>query len=246
MPLEIFAEQCLQNSARYPRFLQMSHNTIYAEYLPNINQISVHVSLASAFGDETSVRLDSSCNALVLQHYSDEVSITLPFQVATNTQVQIPNFEPNSKSLSLRLQAKHVGKDVAKGAEEDVPWSAETLSAQSDFVCRSCKNAVLVGCLKLWRNLPSEHWAEMMDFWHCHKPNPEVGNSLVEEDNSKTYAASNKLTARNGVGLVDTLYFVVCPQDCPAFQVSHTRKRPRILGSLNNPTMSVTGGKKAT
>ena len=202
----------------------MSQNTVHAEYLPNINQISIHVSLVSAISDETNVELNSGRNALVLRHHGDEVSSELPFQVARNTQVQIPHLEPNSKQFSLRLQAESVGKYAVQSAEEELPWSADTLDTQSDFVCRLCKDAVVVGHLKVWRNLPSEHWAEMMDFWHCHKPKSEIGGLLVEEDKSQAYAASNKLTARSGVGLVNTLYFFVCPQDCHAFKVSHTRK----------------------
>lgn len=28
----------------------------------------------------------------------------------------------------------------------------------------------------MWKDLPSGNWAEMMDFWHCHKPDPEGGH----------------------------------------------------------------------
>lgn len=199
----------------------MSPNAIYAEYLPNIGQISIHVSLASTLSNQTTIRLNSGCDTVILRHYSDEISCLLPYQVATNTSIQIPHLEPNSRHFSLRLQAKRISQDVIANFEEEAPWSAGTLDCQSDFVCRLCKEARVVGPIKLWRNLPSEHWVEMMDFWHCHKPGSATDDSLVEEDEFKVYAASNKLTARRGVGFVSKLYFVVHTQDCLEFEVSH-------------------------
>ena len=219
---------------------------MYAEYLPNINQISIHVSLASAISDQTTIELDHGCNSIILRHRGDRVSAILPFKVAPNTTVQTPPLERHSKYFSLRLGAERIDKPVIQSAEEEMPWAAETLDSLSDFVCRSCKDAVVFGHLKLWRNLPSEHWAEMMDFWHCHKPMSEIGSSLAEEDKSKAYAASNRLTVRKGIGLVNTLYFVISPQDCPNSKVSLTRNLLRSFVRFKSTDLILTGGKKAT
>ncbi|KAL1871063.1 hypothetical protein VTK73DRAFT_2259 [Phialemonium thermophilum] len=62
------------------------------------------------------------------------------------------------------------------GHEDDsaVPWPASDLRAGEPVRCRAC-GAVLVSvrAIEMWKDLPSENWAEMMEFWHCHKPGEE-------------------------------------------------------------------------
>ena len=109
---------------------------------------------------------------------------------------------------------------ISRNTEGGIPWSAETLNVGNEIVCRSCKATITADQVKVWHNLPSDYWAEMMDFWHCHKPNPETGGVQMYEDMSKAYAATNRLAARSGIGLVNTPCFIIFPGDCPTLHVS--------------------------
>jgi len=79
------------------------------------------------------------------------------------------------------------------------------------------------GSIQSWRDLPSQNWAEMMDFWHCHKPSvPKKQtangshNTYLEE---KGYGANTGFVARRGVGFVDLTYFLVSTEDCLGVKV---------------------------
>lgn len=57
----------------------------------------------------------------------------------------------------------------------------------------------------------------MMDFWHCHKPDPvEVLGNLSQEQSAmvKGYGAANQVVATEGVVLVDVALFLVVEGDC--------------------------------
>ena len=63
-----------------------------------------------------------------------------------------------------------------------------------------------------WKDLPSEGWAEMMDFWHCHKPDePHMHDhgSL-----KKGYAANSQLALKQGIAMVDANDFLLASEDC--------------------------------
>ncbi|PYH76698.1 hypothetical protein BO82DRAFT_436466 [Aspergillus uvarum CBS 121591] len=61
-----------------------------------------------------------------------------------------------------------------------VPWRAPDMRSGTRVRCRGCERVVLDQPSRsagwVWKDLPSGNWAEMMDFWHCHKPDPEVGH----------------------------------------------------------------------
>jgi hypothetical protein len=73
--------------------------------------------------------------------------------------------------------------------------------------------------LKTWKDLPSENWAEMMEFWHCHKPHD---HDAKDEDSlgKKGYGASSAIAAQPSVGLVDQTSFLVSEVDCTGLLVS--------------------------
>lgn len=79
----------------------------------------------------------------------------------------------------------------------------------------------------MWKDLPSGNWAEMMDFWHCHKPDPpeEERNKEGEDPNAvvKGYGAGNQLVAVEGTVLVDVTSFLVKGVDCLGVEESKVR-----------------------
>lgn len=87
--------------------------------------------------------------------------------------------------------------------------------------CAKCM-AVLVerGTVSTWKDLPREGWAELMDLWHCHKPDDEDGQGDGLVGSGKGYAAGNRLVARRGTGFVDVIGFLLRREDCVGVEVS--------------------------
>lgn len=125
-------------------------------------------------------------------------------------------------SATTRLQISRVENEWPQNLPStSVPWTSTSLGDAVELRCLACKGILVHGgCVKVWKDLPSEGWAEMMDLWHCHKPNePEDGDLGHLKGSSKGYAAGSKLLARPGIGLVDTLTFLLDRGDCTGVKV---------------------------
>ncbi|KAI9370715.1 ubiquitin-conjugating enzyme E2-binding protein [Aspergillus egyptiacus] len=146
-----------------------------------------------------------------------------------------------TRELSYRMQ---VDDDVTQRSPVDelmdsfVPWAAGDMSGFTKLRCRRCDGVILDEPASasasappesdkekwgwIWKDLPSGNWAEMMDFWHCHKPDPPEDHGSggaprqVEDVNSniKGYGASNQVLASPGTVLVDVATFLVSEQEC--------------------------------
>ncbi|KAI9702089.1 MAG: hypothetical protein M1836_001433 [Candelina mexicana] len=207
----------------------LSKRYIYAELLLNIRQVTVSVSLAPPSNSSTTLRLSSNRQSIELSHDGQQCSIQLPAEVIHPQQPTLSQCPPDqgqvlaipsppSQELSVRLPLADYtsrGASVGHRAGNEIPWSAARLPASAQFQCCNCANIfVSHGCIKAWKDLPSDNWAEMMDFWHCHKPtgHQHAGNRDAP-GMDKGYAASNKLIATPGVGFVDLCYFQFHPSD---------------------------------
>lgn len=194
---------------------------IYAELLPNIRQISVLAALPTPSDATTRVSLSADRAVLTLVHNGATASLQLPGAIApayTPTQ-------PHSTLAQLSWRIPLVASPSQPRAAPSLPapWSAGALANTSSFFCRGCRGVILPsGRVTTWRDLPSENWAEMMEFWHCHKPDVPVGEKGEEEggDNTmKGYGANTRMMAQKGVGKVDLTYFLLDSEDCSGLEV---------------------------
>lgn len=198
---------------------------IYAELLSNIRQVSVIASLPTPSNQDTRATLSEDRLHLKLAHNGAAVLLALPAQVAVVSSLQQPKL--GSREISWRLAlpstaSTNNGPDSAHNAA--APWSASKLCEQSQASCRKCGNILLAaGSVQSWKDLPSENWAEMMDFWHCHKPSvPKKGAANGYHDThleEKGYGANTRFMARRGVGFVDLTHFLLSKEDCPKVKV---------------------------
>jgi hypothetical protein len=193
---------------------------LYAEYLPNIRQITLYISLqnlpstpspipasathstsypASTLQNHLSLSLSPSRIEVLLTLHNQNFHLHLPARVsetcANLTLKPSPTTHPvltcpypNDRELSFRLQADDSGSPRVLGTYDDycdegmqIPWSARDMSSQTRMRCRGCGNVFLgsrkdgaetldKASMMVWKDLPSADWAEMMDLWHCHKP----------------------------------------------------------------------------
>lgn len=123
--------------------------------------------------------------------------------------------------------------------DDYVPWTTADMASSTRIRCRGCgtpflreshphhgagesDQSILRGWL--WKDLPSGNWAEMMDFWHCHKPDPHEDNPRsdaaaalkLEDQNAqiKGFGASSRVEAIPGTVLIDVPTFLLSEADC--------------------------------
>ncbi|KAJ5219906.1 hypothetical protein N7468_009110 [Penicillium chermesinum] len=205
---------------------------LHAELLPNIRQITLYVSLPShpaLNGLHPTIQLSDSRKAVT-------VSLPHPFQDVTETT-----------KLPARVSEAALLAPSDELTDDYVPWTAGDMSPDTRIRCRSCSAELLnttppqrtsqdetSGGGWDWKDLPSGNWAEMMDFWHCHKPDPheedaepEANAALrVEEQNAqiKGYGASSRVVATTGTVLVDTATFLLAERDCGGLKKTSEEK----------------------
>ena len=197
-----------------------SYILVYAELLSNIRQISVVAELPSPKNLGTHARITNSGRSLEVYHNGDKETLLLPAGTSASGTLPLPSH--SSQKLSWRLPLD-VAEFQPPAAVVDVSsWSSADLGVATAVLCRACSgNLVEKGVIQAWKDLPSDNWAEMMEFWHCHKPHdPEPGNGDQEAQVLKGYGAENAIKAQSGVGFVDLVSFLFMEADCIGLEVS--------------------------
>jgi hypothetical protein len=203
----------------------MSSIEIYAELLNNIRAVTLVVSLQSESNQETNATLSADGQMVTISHESISASIRLPTQMTGGGTATLALPAAPAKDLTLRLQLQETAPGLLKledeSSENIIPWSAPDLDLSVSLLCKNCNTKVLrSSAIREWRDLPSENWAEMMDFWHCHKPHDD--RSSPPDQSDKGYSASNQLRATPSIGFIAPLYFVFTEQDCTNVVVSQS------------------------
>ncbi|KAF2480401.1 ubiquitin-conjugating enzyme E2-binding protein [Neohortaea acidophila] len=191
---------------------------LYTEHLKNIRTLSIQAYLSTPSNDTTKVSIDGSSSILTLTHDGESASVHLPVTLH-NASAVLPIPKNPAKELHFRVPVEGVGSQVNGNAShslEDanfVPWTGDVLTDETEIRCQCCASVIIPrGRVTQWKDLPSDGWAEMMDFWHCHKP--DEPHSHDHAHSSKGYAAGSQLALQPGVGMVAVMSFLLTPQDC--------------------------------
>ena len=198
----------------------MSPPGIYAELLLNIRQVTILVTLPSNCNGTTKLELLSDRKSISVTHDSEHTEIILPHQLADNVILKLPPIPAKELSFRLPFDGNHRRyAETRTGQDELSSWPASSMTPMTQIGCRSCSTSLLMASVKSWKDLPSENWAEMMDFWHCHKPDVESAQPLDPQGVTKGYSASNRLGPAAGVGLVDVTSFLLLRGDLVSIKV---------------------------
>lgn len=147
---------------------------LYAELLLNLGRVSVFVTLPSPSNHTTRVSLSNDSRSIHILHDGQQARLDLPSQVVQDQALGNPAL--GITELSFRWQVADGNQHIRSGGgmkEQSTIWPATVLESSTEVACRSCKNVLVKDTVSTWNNLPSEDWAEMMDFWHCHKPDTQ-------------------------------------------------------------------------
>ncbi|KAL6817029.1 ubiquitin-conjugating enzyme E2-binding protein [Trichoderma sp. SZMC 28015] len=194
--------------------------SIYAELLSNIRQVSVRATLLSPSDATTKAEILDDGRRIQIQHQGEVRSLDLPATVLVRSTIPIP--ENSSQDLAWRLPVPATETQLTRFSAENqsVPWSSTDLKVGSCICCRHCNyNIVQRGRIKSWKDLPSENWAEMMEFWHCHKPHDHEHHD-GENLSKRGYGANSAITAQPEVGFVDLTSFMFSESDCDGLSFS--------------------------
>lgn len=153
------------------------------EYLPRINCVAVHVTEA-----ETVTLEEMSSQRLIIGYQSEELSdkihmtITLPKAIDVNENMSVNFTKGANNSWSLRMKVDPaLQPPVSRSLELDDmqnttfnKWHRRFLKELGTFTfrCENCEAPILdsISNCKLLNDMPSDNWMELMDFWHCSKP----------------------------------------------------------------------------
>lgn len=200
---------------------------IYAEHLINIRTLTIQSTLPSPTDENTACTLSADGDVLTLTHQGETTSVALPVAVPAHA-ISVPAVPSKELSFRVRLGQSDTLQD-RQSSETVIPWTAASFSHNVELRCKACRTVLLPqGKIQTWKDLPSEGWAEMMEFWHCHKPN-EPHNHEQQTD-KKGYSADSQLAITPSVGLVNATSFILAAADCNNIKVGESLSLLSALG----------------
>lgn len=196
---------------------------LYAEILTHIRQLSLHASLQTAKSEGTKVDVSVDKKVITVVHDGETQKLYLPTQISGTAQVIFPILKETEISARVQIDDEHEWKCNVSN-EIEAPWMAADLTSENSIQCRQCKATVLSqNTINEWKDLPSENWAELMDFWFCHKPHDEPSDGVEDAAESKGFSAKSKLAVSHGIGMTDLTSIVLHRGDCQNTKVSTSR-----------------------
>ncbi|SCU83524.1 LAMI_0C03554g1_1 [Lachancea mirantina] len=187
------------------------------EHLPHISKVNTTIETTE------NVILTKICENSIEIGWNDDnyKVIKLPHRI--NTTMKWTS-KKSKNTLIVRFNAKKCQEDAiytdrSKNflmSTNNRKWMRLGLNKEAfKILCRVCKSALLESdeCQKI-SDMPSEFWAELMDYWHCHKPHlgednlgPERYGKLVPHHNEllvgETYFAVGPNWSGKGVSIKD-------------------------------------------
>lgn len=215
---------------------------IYAEFLPRLGRISVVIHLPTEATHKTKVLVARDGLHLIVDHEGASTKLRLPVKTRIAGEHLPGEVKPGLIKMSWRLFPTPEEVQVAQHvAPDSVPWSAADLKPGLRVSCRACDEPIVPGeAIKMFKDLPSENWAEMMEFWHCHKPTDAHSTGTTAADaqskasedglTSRGYGANSIISAQSTVGFVDLMTILFSQNDCKCLMVSITTLNESILG----------------
>ncbi|CCD27192.1 putative polyadenylation protein NDAI_0J03000 [Naumovozyma dairenensis CBS 421] len=178
------------------------------EYLPRIGSVNIIIENV----EDLIVRISSETEVGISYRENDMPSssiVKLPCEVSIDQPVNLVKRTGNEAAFTLRLKASSSRISEANVYSDfQGKWSKNQLLQSSKFKlkCFNCNSDIIdeQNYRKL-NDMPSEYWAELMDYWHCHKPDIHNGSTQVY-NTGNAYASLKPL---DGEILIGGSYFMM-------------------------------------
>ncbi|AOA63101.1 hypothetical protein PP7435_CHR2-0472 [Komagataella phaffii CBS 7435] len=158
----------------------------YTELLTQINVLCVYIEESLTNLPDFTINVKILRGALLVERGCLKYNLLIPL---INPDLEkLPNISIHDNVVEIRLWLKQSNRFNETNALMDAEprWSADYLKTIGEFSfgCGNCR-AELIHRSKVSsiNAMPSEMWAEMMEFWHCHKPGSKVSNSGLRYGN---------------------------------------------------------------
>lgn len=203
---------------------------VYAELLPHISDISVSLTLLDRtenISAENILELLPCRQALSISYQGQKRILRLPARVLPSDAglrshaLKRASHTSNVTSFSLKTDTSHESLTPFDPSDIPIPWTGKDMSAKTFLRCRTCGNPIFEpseASEVAWKDLPSADWAELMDIWHCHKPDSHEDEKKQRSDTetaeAKGYGAENRTVCHENTVLVDSLHFYLTEASC--------------------------------
>lgn len=216
-----------------------------AEYLKRISSISliIYTPFPQIFCPKSLKFPYSGSTVSLIYSNHAAINITLPENFGTSnaytsmdlTRESNPSYiklSIKSENEKVRIAPHEIGgrktgpKFYEKSVDQPIPLNHTELSSiyNSGPISIQCINCgidvIRPNLIMRWKALPSETWAEMMDFWHCHKPADDGKSSDLF---NKSYAVSKFIPESTSV-FVGLTYLLVCVSDLENIEIANLGK----------------------
>ena len=125
---------------------------IYAELLLNIRQMTVFVALSSNYNETTKLQLSSDRTSFSITHNGEYAETKLPCKIAENGYLKLPQTPVKEFSFRLPLDRdQNTLLETGTIGEDDCPWPASSMTAETQIACRSCFAILSGGSVKAWK-----------------------------------------------------------------------------------------------
>lgn len=171
--------------------LDVANLSYIAEHQENLNAVQVMMH-GVGISTQTELILETDVET------SDRATLYSKASSATQSRITLPTVAIPGQSMSLILQNFHLETRVASlPTTSSAPVSSlntvitQALSASElrqiqpkSFCCVTCDREVAdTSSTRSYKDLPSEHWAEMLEIWMCHSdPGFTAGISAKAKD----------------------------------------------------------------
>jgi ubiquitin-protein ligase E3 D len=247
----------------YAELLPNIRRVSLAVELPSLSDENTRITIAHEAVRDGDADRKVSLVSVVHQGLSTSLALPAAVQVPEHDGRAHPGLvAQSSERVLFPSPQKRIGKTSYIWRLALAPGSADALgSGLGDFVgvplsavdcqpgaalhCWKCgQKAAIVpsGRVKAWKDLPDEGWAEMMDFWHCHKPqvatkeaaqrthglrNGKAVETSEDDLASRGYGANSKIAPSPGLALIDISTIWCSTEDCTGVGVSEISRRLR-------------------
>ncbi|KAF7723912.1 hypothetical protein EC973_001535 [Apophysomyces ossiformis] len=170
----------------------------------NPQQPMMHATLAQARSTKPELISKDNCLWLEKEKLMDFTPAGLRVVPSKLAACPLENdVSPGLWEMKLELERWN---DKAQQQEPRQWWSARDLEGCNGIECRHCHATLLVSSEPLQcKDLPSEHWYELVECWICHETKPEEHRARMRP-----------ISARSKALLVGSTYFLVHPDDISA------------------------------
>lgn len=176
----------------------------YAEELGNINIVRATILAEPEY--DVAKQLQVVDNQLILDPETKIDLSTVGLSISSQDWIVSRVDQPTDGLVPWEVklsQCRQAQQPRSQQTEVKEWWSTSVLKELSEFQCKVCAQSLFLKDKEYkLKDLPSEHWYELVECWICHETKPE-----------EHQARMRPILARPTVLLVGSTYFLLHPDD---------------------------------